>query len=75
MMVLGRRFGRDILTIADDGSIPGLRGSHRYDDEGTPTGRTDLIKDGVLVGRLHGKKPGCPTACCGDEWPADVHSP
>ncbi len=56
MMVLGRRFGQEILTIADDGSIPGLRGSHKYDDEGTPTGRADLIKDGVLVGRLHSRE-------------------
>ena len=56
MMVMGRRFGRDILTIADDGSIPGLRGTHKYDDEGTPTGRTDLIKDGILVGRLHSRE-------------------
>jgi TldD protein len=56
MMVLGRRFGGEILTIADDGSIPGLRGTHRYDDEGTPTGRTDLIKEGVLVGRLHSRQ-------------------
>jgi len=56
MMVLGRRFGGDILTIGDDGSIPGLRGTHPYDDEGTPTGRTDLIKDGVLVGRLHSRQ-------------------
>ena len=56
MMVLGRRFGPDILTVFDDGSLPGLRGTHRYDDEGTPTGRTDLIKDGVLVGRLHSRE-------------------
>lgn len=56
MMVLGRRFGQDILTIADDGSIAGLRGSHKYDDEGTPTGRSDLIKDGILVGRLHSRE-------------------
>jgi len=56
MMVLGRRFGRDILTIADDGSLPGLRGTHPYDDEGTPTGRTDLIKNGELVGRLHSRE-------------------
>ena len=56
MMVLGRRFGQEILTIADDGSVPGLRGSHKYDDEGTPTGRTDLIKNGVLVGRLHSRE-------------------
>ncbi len=56
MMVLGRRFGEPFLTIADDGSIPGLRGSHRYDDEGTPSGRTDLIRGGVLVGRLHSRE-------------------
>ncbi|MGD2164372.1 MAG: hypothetical protein PVH50_02465 [Anaerolineae bacterium] len=30
---------------------------------------------GWVVLTNHGKKPGCPTACCGDEWPADVHSP
>ena len=56
MMVLGRRFGKDILTIYDDGSVPGARGTHKYDDEGTPTGRTDLIKDGILVGRLHSRE-------------------
>jgi len=56
MMVLGRRFGQEILTIVDDGSIPGLRGSHKYDDEGTPTRRTELIKEGVLVGRLHSRE-------------------
>jgi TldD protein len=56
MMVLGRRFGQDILTVFDDGSIPGLRGSHRFDDEGTPTRRNDLIKNGILVGRLHSRE-------------------
>jgi len=56
MMVLGRRFGPDILTVFDDGSLPGLRGTHKYDDEGTPTGRSDLIKSGILVGRLHSRE-------------------
>jgi len=56
MMVLGRRFGQDILTVFDDGSLPGLRGTHRYDDEGTPTGRSDLIRNGILVGRLHSRE-------------------
>jgi len=56
MMVLGRRFGQDFLTIVDDGSLPGLRGSHKYDDEGTPTRRSELVKDGVLVGRLHSRE-------------------
>ena len=56
MMVLGRRFGRDILNVFDDGSVPGQLGTHRYDDEGTPTRRNDLIKNGILVGRLHSRE-------------------
>jgi TldD protein len=56
MMVLGRRFGQDHLTVFDDGSLPGLRGTHKYDDEGTPTGRSDLIREGILVGRLHSRE-------------------
>jgi len=56
MMSMGRRFGRDLLTVFDDGALPGLRGTHKYDDEGTLTGRTDLIKDGILVGRLHSRE-------------------
>jgi TldD protein len=56
MMVLGRRFGQDILTVFDDGSLPGLRGTHKYDDEGTPTGRSNLIENGILVGRLHSRE-------------------
>jgi TldD protein len=56
MMVLGRRFGNDILNVYDDGTIPGQRGTHRYDDEGTPTRHNDLIKAGVLVGRLHSRE-------------------
>jgi TldD protein len=56
MMVLGRRFGRDTLNVYDDGSEPNLRGSHRYDDEGTPSRRNDLIRNGILVGRLHSRE-------------------
>lgn len=56
MMVLGRRFGAEILTVYDDGSAPGQLGTHRYDDEGTATRRNDLIKNGVLVGRLHSRE-------------------
>jgi TldD protein len=56
MMVLGRRFGKDTLNVFDDGAVPGLRGSHMYDDEGTPMGRSDLIREGILVGRLHSRE-------------------
>jgi TldD protein len=56
MMVLGRRFGKEILNVYDDGTIPGQRGTHRFDDEGTPTRHNDLIKEGILVGRLHSRE-------------------
>jgi TldD protein len=56
IMVLGRRFGRPHLNIADGGAIPGYPGSYKYDDEGTPAQKTYLIKEGVLVGRLHSRE-------------------
>ena len=56
IMVLGSRFGQPHLNIVDGAAIPGLRGSFKYDDEGTPARRTDLIREGVLVGRLHSRE-------------------
>ncbi len=56
MMTLGRRFGSDLVTIGDDGSAAGLRGTLPYDDEGTPTRDTRLIEKGILVGRLHSRE-------------------
>lgn len=55
-MKLGRRFGRDFLNIYDTGRDVGARGYLKYDDEGVATGMTPLIKDGVLVGRLHSRE-------------------
>jgi len=56
LMVLGKRFGRPELNIVDGAAVPGLRGSFKYDDEGTPAAKTHLIKEGVLVGRLHSRE-------------------
>lgn len=56
MMTFGRRFGQSILNVYDDGSIPNVRGTTLYDDEGTPARRNWLIKDGMLVGRLHSRQ-------------------
>jgi len=56
LMVLGRRFGRKHLNIVDGAAIPGLRGSYKYDDEGTPGTMTYLIREGVLESRLHSRE-------------------
>jgi predicted Zn-dependent protease len=49
---LGRMVTAPALTIYDHGAMPGLAGSHGITCEGLPTGRTDLIRDGRLVGLL-----------------------
>jgi TldD protein len=56
VMTLGRRFGPKELQIFDGAAPPGHRGSYFYDDEGTPATTTQLIEDGVLVGRLHSRE-------------------
>ena len=55
-MSMGRRFGSPELQIFDGAAPLGHRGSYAYDDEGTPATTTQLIKDGVLVGRLHSRE-------------------
>lgn len=50
------KFGQKVavpgFSVYDDGAAPGLAASKRITCEGLPTGRTDLIRDGVLVGLL-----------------------
>src|SRR5262249_54881144 len=54
--VFSGRIGEQVaargVTIVDDGSFEGRRGSLSFDDEGTPTRRNVLIEDGVLVGYM-----------------------
>ncbi|NEO98960.1 MAG: TldD/PmbA family protein [Symploca sp. SIO2E9] len=56
VMSIGRRFGPEELQIFDGAAPVGHRGSYFYDDEGTPATKTQLIKDGILVGRLHSRE-------------------
>ncbi len=46
--LVGEKVGPDFLTAYDDGTIPGRRGTMRFDDEGVPTNRTVLIENGIL---------------------------
>ena len=50
---IGQRVAAPGVTVIDDGTEPGRRGSLTVDDEGTPTERTVLIEDGILVGYMH----------------------
>jgi len=49
---IGERVAAPGVTVVDDGAIENRRGSLTIDDEGTPTGRTCLIEDGILKGYL-----------------------
>ena len=49
---LGERVAAPGVTVIDDGTIDGRRGSLSIDDEGTPTERTVLIEDGILKGYM-----------------------
>lgn len=62
---IGQQVAAKGVTVVDDGTMLDRRGSLNLDDEGTPTERTTLIEDGILVGymqdrmnaRLLGVKP------------------
>jgi len=50
---IGEQVASELVTLVDDGSIPGEWGSNTYDDEGTPTQRTVLIEAGKLAGFMY----------------------
>jgi len=52
---MGQQVASELCTVVDDGSLMDRRGSLTVDDEGTPTGETVLIENGVLTGYLQDK--------------------
>ncbi len=53
---VGQKVASSLVTVVDDGTIPGKRGSFAIDDEGTPSRRTVLIENGILKGFLHSRR-------------------
>ncbi len=53
---LGKRIGSDLVTLYDDGTIKDAFGSFKYDDEGVPSQKTLLVKDGIVNGLMHNRE-------------------
>jgi TldD protein len=54
--LMGQQVAAKGVTVVDDGTIASRRGSLSIDDEGTPTERTVLIEDGILVGYMQDRQ-------------------
>lgn len=50
---LGSQIASPLITVIDDATLPGKRGSFRFDDEGTAAQRTVLVEKGVLRSFLY----------------------
>ncbi len=53
---LGQRVASERITVVDDATLPGKRGSYGMDDEGFPGQRTVLVERGILRGLLHSRE-------------------
>jgi len=54
--LMGRQVAAKGVTVVDDGTMASRRGSLSIDDEGTPTNRTVLIENGILVGYMQDRQ-------------------
>src|ERR1700730_17910489 len=54
--LMGQQVAARGVTVVDDGIMASRRGSLSIDDEGTPTNRTVLIEDGILVGYMQDRQ-------------------
>jgi TldD protein len=55
---VGERVASELVTIYDDGNLPGERGSLSIDDEGTPGQHKVLVEKGVLRGYMQDRLNG-----------------
>ena len=52
---IGEKIGSELVTVKDDPSLP-LYGHYPFDDEGSASGETVLVEDGVLLSFLHSRE-------------------
>jgi len=50
---MGKPVANEHVTVVDDATLANARGSINVDDEGSPTERTVLVRDGILESYLH----------------------
>jgi TldD protein len=53
---VGERVASELVTIFDDGNLPGERGTLSIDDEGTPGQHKVLVENGILLGYMHDRQ-------------------
>ena len=63
--MIGEKIAGPLIDVVDDKTLPYLRGTYAYDDEGTPSERTVLVENGILKNylfdRFHAMKYGAPS--------------
>lgn len=53
---IGKRIASKTVTLYDDGTVEDAFGSFKYDDEGVPSQKTLLVKDGIVKGLMHNRE-------------------
>jgi TldD protein len=51
--MIGEIIGNNVISVADDKTVPFKRGTYAFDDEGVPSERTILVENGVLKSFLY----------------------
>ncbi len=51
--LLNKKVASDLICVVDDASIPNMRGTYAFDDEGTPSERTVLVENGILKNYMY----------------------
>ncbi|MBQ8179864.1 MAG: TldD/PmbA family protein [Candidatus Methanomethylophilaceae archaeon] len=60
---VGRRVASDVVSMYDDGTVHGAHGSVPFDDEGTPSSRTQIIDHGEYTGYMHSLETASQLGC------------